>query len=256
MEYENATSNNVPVWILVDAQVYAEYQTFQRNRNSDTIVYAHVDSVNIFYLLEEILLQRRNNALYTFSRYTDIEDWLREQWAGIFRDLLKRTAQSQQLASLSAQVFQLSELNKTLKTYLENLMRTTSPQEHERVIRDETLRLQRLEKLSKLSSNPIFFTMAVIFRGSGEKLAQIIEESETYADFLRRVRETSEEAGNTIEHIIGADKENFDHLNICREIVQRPKFDFETDGTSRPKPSKRPIRRRKSNGPSASNVAH
>src|SRR3954464_5142676 len=44
MEYENAISNNVPVWILVDAQVYAKYQNFQRNRDSDMIVYAHVDS--------------------------------------------------------------------------------------------------------------------------------------------------------------------------------------------------------------------
>ena len=104
----------MPVWILVDSQVYAEYQTFQRNKKATSITYAHVDSVNIFQLIEQILLQRRNNPLFTFSRYTEIEDWLREQWAGVFRDLLKRTAQSQQLASLSAQVAELEELNKTL----------------------------------------------------------------------------------------------------------------------------------------------
>ena len=31
-EYSSALGNNVPVWILVDAQVYAEYQTYQKNK--------------------------------------------------------------------------------------------------------------------------------------------------------------------------------------------------------------------------------
>jgi hypothetical protein len=30
LEYKNAVANNVPAYILVDAQVYAEYQTFQK----------------------------------------------------------------------------------------------------------------------------------------------------------------------------------------------------------------------------------
>src|SRR5712692_3812567 len=32
-EYMSAISNNIPVWILVDTQVHAEYQTFQKNKN-------------------------------------------------------------------------------------------------------------------------------------------------------------------------------------------------------------------------------
>jgi hypothetical protein len=119
LEYMNAIENNLPVYILVDGQVYAEYQIFLKNRENKSITYAHVDSVNIFHLIEDILLQRRNNALNTFSRYVEIEEWLREQWAGLFREFLKRTRQSQQVASLSAQVSQASELNKTLKPQLE-----------------------------------------------------------------------------------------------------------------------------------------
>lgn len=119
LEYTNAIENNVPVYILVDAQVYSEYQTFLKNRENKGITYAHVDSVNIFHLIEDILSQRRNNALNTFSRYAEIEDWLREQWAGLFREFLKRTRQSQQVASLSAQASQASELDKTFRPQLE-----------------------------------------------------------------------------------------------------------------------------------------
>jgi hypothetical protein len=120
LEYIKAIENNVPVYILVDAQVYAEYQTFQQNRENQGVTYAHVDSVNIFNLIEDILLQRRNNALNTFWRYAEIEDWLREQWAGLFGEFLRRTRQSQQVASLSVEVSQASEeLSKTFKPQLE-----------------------------------------------------------------------------------------------------------------------------------------
>src|ERR1700757_1025469 len=36
-EYQNALDNNVPVYILIDSQVYAEYQTFQRNKNNEAV---------------------------------------------------------------------------------------------------------------------------------------------------------------------------------------------------------------------------
>jgi hypothetical protein len=145
-EYKSALDNNIPVYILVDVQVYAEYQTFQKNKNNVNITYAHVDSVNIFHLIEEILTQRRNNALSTFSRYAEIEDWLREQWAGFFRELLKRTTHSQEIASLASQVFQLSELNKTLRTYLETLMTSISPDKSKAVIETESTRLEEVQK--------------------------------------------------------------------------------------------------------------
>ena len=156
LEFQNAVDNNVPVWILVDAQVYAEYHTFQRNKDSEDIAYAHVDSVNIFHLIESIVTQRRNNPLFAFSRYTEIEDWLREQWAGIFRDFPKRNAQSQQLASLSAQVTELSEINKTLKTYLENLMRAEPREQVEKVIEEESVRLSDVGQRVKLEKQAIF----------------------------------------------------------------------------------------------------
>jgi hypothetical protein len=147
-EYQSALRNNVPIYILIEAQVYAEYQTFLKNKGNDKVEYAHVDSVNIFLLIEDILALRHNNAMNTFSKYTEIEDWLREQWAGYFRELLKRTTESQQIASLSFQVLELAELNNTLKTYLENLMRTVSPDKgkSERLIAEESDRLTQIRQ--------------------------------------------------------------------------------------------------------------
>jgi hypothetical protein len=87
--------------------------------------------MNVFLLLEDIVNLKRNNALNTFSMYTEIEDWLREQWAGFFRELLKRTTHSEEIASLSAQVSQLSEINQTLRTYVESLITAVSPDKYQ-----------------------------------------------------------------------------------------------------------------------------
>ena|SRR5947209_4858437 len=66
-EYQSALDNDVPIYILVEAQVHTEYSTFLRNKGNPDVQYAHVDSVNIFALIEEILSLRRNNAFNTFA---------------------------------------------------------------------------------------------------------------------------------------------------------------------------------------------
>jgi hypothetical protein len=142
-------------YILIERSVYAEYQTFQRNRDNISINYAHVDSVNIFHFIEEILTQPRNNPVQTFDRYNDIETWLREQWAGLFRELLLRMSSQQQLATLSAQVAQLSQLNETLKRYLEAVVTQVSPQEAPKIIAVESERLEEAQMHARLRRLPL-----------------------------------------------------------------------------------------------------
>jgi hypothetical protein len=155
LEYKAAAEKDIPTYILIDRSVYAEYQTFQRNRDNSNINYAHVDSVNIFHFIEEILTQPRNNPVQTFDRYNDIETWLREQWAGLFRELLIRMSSQQQLATLSSQVAQLSQLNETLKRYLEEVVTKVSPQEGSQLIAKESERLGEAQTLANLRQNSL-----------------------------------------------------------------------------------------------------
>ncbi|USE68785.1 hypothetical protein CTT31_06480 [Pseudoalteromonas maricaloris] len=99
-EFEAARSNDIPTFILVEKAVFAEYETFLKNRENVTVEYAHVDSINVFLFLDEIISKRRNNPLHQFEKHTDIELWLKEQWAGLFRELIKRRGSNRQLQSL------------------------------------------------------------------------------------------------------------------------------------------------------------
>lgn len=128
MEYKAAVDRDIPIYVLIEKSVYSEYQTFLRNRESRDVRYAHVDNVNVYRFIEEILAQPRNNPVQSFDRYSEIEEWLRMQWAGLFREMLLRLSSQLQIASLAEQVQELAEVNKTLRRYLEEVVSKVSPE--------------------------------------------------------------------------------------------------------------------------------
>ena len=154
-EYRAAPQKDIPIYILVERPVYADYETYLRNRTNETINYAHVDSANVFGLIEEIISQHRNNPVYQFDKASEIEAWLREQWAGYFRELLSRTASQKQISSLVSQVDELKEINRTLRTYLEEIVTTVVPEKSKQLIEGESQRLLGFEHLRQIADNPM-----------------------------------------------------------------------------------------------------
>ena len=72
MEYKAASEDDIPIYILIERAVYAEYQTFLKNRENKQVTYAHVDSVNVFHFIDAILSQPRNNPIQTFDKYATL----------------------------------------------------------------------------------------------------------------------------------------------------------------------------------------
>jgi hypothetical protein len=141
---------------LVERSVYAEYQTFERNRDNEAIQYAHVDSANVFRFLAEVLTQPRNNPIQQFDKYSDIEEWLRSQWAGLFRELLNRRSNERQISSLAAQVAQLGEVNKTMRRYLEEVVTKVAPTNSLELIKTESKRLRQAQLNARLRVNALY----------------------------------------------------------------------------------------------------
>lgn len=154
-EYTAAVEKDIPVYILIEKSVYADFETYLRNKDNKKINYAHVDSVNIFVLIEHILAQPRNNPIQQFDRYAEIETWLREQWAGLFRELLSRMSSQKQIASLAGQVASLAEINNTLKAYLEQVVQRVAPDKSAEIIRTESHRLEEATQLAQIEANPL-----------------------------------------------------------------------------------------------------
>ena len=152
-EFRAAVANHVPLYIAIERGVDAEYQTFLRNRESHAVVYAHVDSVNIFHMIEEIRSLPNNNPVFAFDRFHELQVWLREQWAGLFQDLLRKISSQVQIATLAVQVNELAETNKTFKRYLESLMTEVTPEKSEDLINQESERLREVQQFSEIAEN-------------------------------------------------------------------------------------------------------
>ncbi|HTD98120.1 MAG TPA: DUF4062 domain-containing protein [Mucilaginibacter sp.] len=141
-EYERARDKGLPIFIFVDKGVYAEYETFKKNRKNTLITYAHVDNVNIFRLLDDIVTQRVNNFVRGFENFDDITTWLKEQWAGLFADFLSKKTIDIKIKNLQDQIEELKEISGALKVYNEALVRSTKVKGGTEIIEKEESKLK------------------------------------------------------------------------------------------------------------------
>ena len=149
LEYENAIKKDIPVYILIEKSVYSEYDTFKRNRENSSVNYAFVDSVNIFYFIETILNQPRNNPIFQFEKHTEIENWLKLQWAGLFQELIQKRKAQSEISELSKEVKELSNINTTLKRYLEEIVSNSNIKQGDKIIKEEENRLKESRIMNK-----------------------------------------------------------------------------------------------------------
>jgi hypothetical protein len=244
-EYKSAVAKDIPIYILVERSVYSDFETYLRNKGNDTVAYAHVDSINIFVLLEEILAQPRNNPVQQFDRYVDIESWLREQWAGLFRELLQRMSSQRQLTSLTSQVSELAEINKTLKTYMEQVVSKIVPNESARLIQKEDTRLREARKRAEVETDPL--TIYLIRGGATiEAIMNSAASATSPKDFLDRLstpdapRELIDKIESLRRDMMGAVASDLDHIRTVMGL--EPLSDSEPHAVPRPRRT-RPVPR-------------
>jgi len=200
-EFTSALDNGIPIYILIEKSVYAEYITYTKNKASKDIHYAHVESVNVFYLIEEIHSLRKNNPIHTFDRYDDIQQWLREQWSGLFRDLLMRQAQQAPLSNLAAQVNELKEVTNTLKTYMETIMKAPGDTELQKVIVEQDARLREALTRDRTERNQFVRYALNVLNIPVDDIVPIVTESASLLEILSRVRERTDASGRPPEPI-------------------------------------------------------
>lgn len=155
MEYETALSQNIPVFIFVEKNVLAEYDTYRNNRDNDSIQYAHVDSINVFRLIDDIYSQTVGNYIKGFEKFEDISNWLRDQWSGLFAEFLKKNKDRIEIESISAKIDELSAVSNALKEYSEALVKKTlEPEESKEIIAVEDRKIEKMK--AKLFSQEDF----------------------------------------------------------------------------------------------------
>ena len=224
-EYDTAWSRDIPIYILIEQNVYSEYQTYLRNKSMKSIQYAHVDSINIFQVIEEILSKPRNNPMHTFERFPDIEAWLREQWSGLFRELLQRMSNQKQISTLSSQVETLGAINITLQRYLESIISKLSPDEAPELIKSERARIEEIEHLEQLKRN-MYYNGAFGQRGVEiQYFKEALLKAKTYSEFVDTIVALTGNLSSKKElSSYGNMTETICDINEAREILGKEPF--------------------------------
>lgn len=228
-EYEAATKNDIPIYILVESSVDVEYRTYRKNRTNETIEYAHVESINVFKLLDEILGRRRNNPIQQFEHHTDIEEWLREQWAGLFRELINRRSEKKQLSSLSDKVSELANINSSLQRYLEEVVSrvSNSPEDAHKIIKEENQRLKLQNRQREFGKGNMIRSLIEDYDVSIEEAEKIYTEASTIDDIAFKC---APYVGTDADRLIAKWKVNshfVDEINAAREILGLTSLDFD-----------------------------
>ena len=210
----------------------SEYETFKKNRDNKTIDYAHVDSVNIFTFLDDILNKGKNNPLFQFEQPQEIENWLKEQWSGYFRSLLEKKSQNQQLNSLSKQVRELSSINNSLQRYLEEVIKRVGGDSAETIIETEHINISNDKLNMQLMECSLFSSLVNIHGISNEDAKDTYLTCDTLKDLVLKICELTLSRENQIEQeaVINywkGNQEILDKLNAIRDLLGRPPYIFE-----------------------------
>ena len=88
IELKTALEENKRVFVFIDKNVSTEYETYSLNKENNDIKYKYVDNVNIYKFIEEIKSLPNNNNIKEFETAEDITSYLKEQFAGLFKQFI------------------------------------------------------------------------------------------------------------------------------------------------------------------------
>lgn len=111
-EYEEAVRLKIPVFTLVEKNVLSEHFVFQKNKNNvnvSNIIYPNVDNTRIFEFIDEVRKNNYNNALFPFTDYHDIENYLKKQWAGMMYNFLTNSIETRKVSQLFEEIHRATD---------------------------------------------------------------------------------------------------------------------------------------------------
>jgi hypothetical protein len=214
-EFDTAINKDIPTYILIESNVYSEYRTFLKNKTNDTIKYAHVDSVNIFHFIEEIMSKPRNNPIKSFEKFDEIEYWLKEQWAGLFKDLILRRVNQNQIKNLTSEIGELQDINKTLKTYLEEILKANKSLNSDKVIKEEDNRLSNRNIQRQLNSNRWYKNCTEYYDISQDDFIENIKSAKDLESYIETFKGKFRD---DVASILHTTEEAVDDLNSLRKL--------------------------------------
>ncbi|MBQ0088695.1 MAG: DUF4062 domain-containing protein [Prevotellaceae bacterium] len=150
-EIRTALEKNKLVYLFVDKNVLTEYETYTLNKSNTTIEYKYVDDTRIYKLIDEIKNLSKNNNIKSFETVDEIKYYLREQFAGLFKQYMLDAEKYKE----QQRVQDINDTAKTLRELVDYLRETTKGNEEElhNIIKVNHPLVSRLKKILGIPYN-------------------------------------------------------------------------------------------------------
>ncbi|WED29058.1 DUF4062 domain-containing protein [Vibrio sp. DW001] len=130
-EYLEARKLKLPIFAFVKNEVLSAQYLYRENAQlhgddfAKKINYPAIDKQDdasfIFSFIQQVTRSQRNNGLEKYTSFTDIEQHLKKQWAGMFYSFLERRKEQDRVESMSNAIEKLIGSTSVLETMVENL---------------------------------------------------------------------------------------------------------------------------------------
>ncbi|WP_180980275.1 DUF4062 domain-containing protein [Vibrio diazotrophicus] len=130
-EYNEARRLKIPVFAFVKSDVLAAQLYYKENLRTHDEQFAKKinypainkqnDAVDIFNFIQQVQRSQTNNAIEPYTSFTDIENHLKRQWAGMFYSFLQKRDESDKVSSMSAAIEKLIGSTSILESLVESL---------------------------------------------------------------------------------------------------------------------------------------
>ncbi|RZJ11702.1 MAG: DUF4062 domain-containing protein [Rubrivivax sp.] len=114
LEVLRAAELGVPIFVFIEDRVWHDHATYEKNKGKsiiDSIEFSSIEKPKtakyIFEFINFLRHRTQNNAVSAFSKYSDLEESLRQQWSAFFKRLLneqrQRNAETRRIDALAEQ---------------------------------------------------------------------------------------------------------------------------------------------------------
>lgn len=97
MELKTAFNLNKQVYIFIEKGVYNEYHFYLKNKETENVKFNYADNIKIHEFIEFVEGLPNNNTIHGFETSSDITQFLKLQWAGLFQRFLQEQTRIKEL---------------------------------------------------------------------------------------------------------------------------------------------------------------
>ena len=126
-EFKTAYSEGIPIFVFIEASVYAEYKVFDLNKKSiinGGFKFNAAKSINVFSFIQEII-NIGNISITEFKKPSEIKDFLEKQWSYMFKIYLRSLREKEDYKKTHDSIMELRSAISEMQIFVNALVEKT-----------------------------------------------------------------------------------------------------------------------------------